>query len=49
MKHDSTYVMHEYDKALAFILENGERRTNRTGIATLSVFGYQCRYRIDER
>lgn len=43
-----TYIMQPYDDALKYIVENGERRSNRTGIDTLSVFGMQTRYRIDE-
>lgn len=29
---------------LRHVLEKGERRSDRTGTGTLSVFGYQCRY-----
>lgn len=42
------YIMKPYDDALRFIIENGERKSNRTGVDTLSVFGYQARYRIDQ-
>lgn len=43
------YCMQPYDDALKLILEQGVSRTNeRTGIKTLSIFGIQSRYRIDE-
>jgi thymidylate synthase len=34
----------EYLKLCQYILDNGTRQSNRTGVDTLSVFGYQCRY-----
>lgn len=40
--------MKPYDDALEYILANGEKRSNRTGIDTISCFGMQMRYRIDE-
>lgn len=43
-----TYIMQPYDDALENILKNGIRKSNRTGIDTLSVFGLQARYRVDE-
>lgn len=36
--------MKQYHKALEHILENGKQKTDRTGIGTLSVFGYQMRF-----
>lgn len=36
--------MKQYLDLLQHILDHGERREDRTGIGTLSVFGYQCRY-----
>jgi len=42
-----TYILQEYDNSLEYILRNGERKTNRTSIDTLSVFGIQNRYKID--
>lgn len=42
------YILDSYDDALRNILKNGVRKQNRTGIDTLSIFGMQCRYRIDE-
>lgn len=43
------YLMQDYDDALEKILKHGIRKTNRTGVDTLSLFGMQSRYRIDER
>jgi thymidylate synthase len=42
------YIMEPYDQALRDILENGTQRPDRTGTGTISLFGYQTRYRIDE-
>lgn len=43
-----TYILNDYDFTLEKIINNGIRKSNRTGIDTLSLFGTQCRYRIDE-
>lgn len=42
------YILKEYDLALENILNNGIRKPNRTGIDTLSLFGIQTRYKIDQ-
>ncbi len=42
------YIMEPYDRALEYILKNGVKRPDRTGTGTVSIFGYQTRYRIDE-
>lgn len=42
------YVLKPYDDALENILENGVHKPNRTGVDTISVFGIESRYRIDE-
>lgn len=42
------YILQDYDKTLEKILTDGIRKSTRTGIDTLSLFGVQCRYRIDE-
>ena len=36
--------MKQYLEALKFILENGKERTDRTGVGTKGVFGYQMRF-----
>lgn len=41
--------MKQYLDLLNHILQKGELRHNRTGIDTISTFGYQCRYDISER
>lgn len=39
----SKHIDESYKDMVTHILENGERRSNRTGIDTISVFGYQLR------
>ncbi len=41
--HDETYL-----KQLKFVLENGSRRENRTGVDTFGVFGLQARYDLEK-
>lgn len=36
--------MKQYQELLKHILENGTRHSDRTGVGTISVFGYQTRY-----
>ena len=36
--------MKQYHQALEHILQNGKQKTDRTGIGTISVFGYQMRF-----
>jgi thymidylate synthase len=43
------YICEPYDDALSQILKKGVRKTNRTGIDTISIFGIQSRYKIDEK
>jgi thymidylate synthase len=38
--------MKQYHQALEHILENGKQKTDRTGVGTLSVFGYQMRFNL---
>lgn len=45
----SNYIMQPYDDALQYVLDHGERKSNRTGVNTLSVFGYQMRFNISDR
>jgi len=42
------YITAPYDDALKFILENGEKKSNRTGIDCLTIFSMTQTYRIDE-
>lgn len=36
--------MKQYHQALEYILQNGKQKTDRTGVGTFSVFGYQMRF-----
>ena len=40
--------MKQYKEALQFILDNGKNKTDRTGVGTKSVFGYQMRFNLQE-
>lgn len=40
--------MKQYQELLRHILDNGTRHEDRTGVGTLSVFGYQTRYDLRE-
>ena len=40
--------MKEYSDALRYILENGNNKTDRTGVGTRSVFGYQMRFDLQK-
>ena len=42
------YIIQPYDDCLQYVLDNGERKCNRTGVETLSVFGYMLRVNISE-
>jgi len=42
------YILNDYDAGLKNIIDNGISKPNRTGIDTLSLFGLQGRYRINE-
>ena len=41
--------MQQYLDLLKYILKNGKLKHNRTGIDTISTFGYQTSYDISER
>lgn len=40
--------MKQYLEALQHVLDNGETRTDRTGIGTIGVFGYQMRFNLQD-
>jgi len=41
-------TMKQYIDALRYILENGKDRSDRTGVGTRGVFGYQMRFNLQE-
>ncbi len=40
--------MKQYHEALQYVLDNGEVCSDRTGVGTRSVFGYQMRFDLNE-
>ena len=40
--------MKQYHDFMQYVLQNGATKTDRTGTGTISVFGYQMRYNLQE-
>ncbi len=40
--------MNQYELLLKYVLENGIRKSDRTGVGTLSIFGYQLRFNLQD-
>ena len=40
--------MHQYHQALEHILKHGKHKTDRTGVGTISIFGYQMRFDLQQ-
>jgi thymidylate synthase len=40
--------MHQYEELLRYVRDNGVRKTDRTGVGTISIFGYQMRFNLED-
>ncbi|HET7116341.1 MAG TPA: thymidylate synthase [Hanamia sp.] len=40
--------MNQYETLLRYVKENGVKKTDRTGVGTVSIFGYQMRFNLQE-
>jgi thymidylate synthase len=40
--------MNQYETLLKYVIDNGIRKSDRTGIGTISIFGYQMRFNLQQ-